>query len=735
MTSSVTHNLQSLRNTVRSSKPVIMVCLSNPADRELIMEFLPDKYEVVVSGNEMPDQDFDICVIDKPSFEKLKNKIVAYKEQKSPVQVPFLLFVKGEQWSKTLDPAWNIVDDVIPVPTPTPILVSRIDTLLQSRRHSVELKRKTEELELFKEAIDATNVGITIVDALQEDMPIIYANEGFKKMTGYSTREIMGRNCRFLQNDDRRQGTIDDIRSYVDKNQQGSARVKNYKKDGTPFWNELSIAPITNCDGMVTHFVGIQKDITELINTQDALRERNKEKSCLHRIGNVGRKYDDIDKILKEAASIIPEGWQFPEVAEAMIEFNDRQFKSSKFKDTPWSLTSESKVEGKDLSVKVVYLEEKPIKDKGPFIVEEVELIDAIRDTLSLEIESMLSRQKLEERQRIWAQLIQKNPALVQIINNDEIVFINKSGAELYGVDDPEELIGKPWKDFVRFGETDPGIVEERIKNVMEGGTAPPKIYKAWTVDDKTRYVELQSVPIMYKGKNMMMTVGQEVTERVKFENELQQSLSEKEVLLQEIHHRVKNNLAVVSGLLQIQRFSSDDEGVNKVLSNSEMRIRSMALIHEKLYQSQSLSDIDFKIYIEDLLKTIRKTIQFDKNIAVQINCDSVFVNVNQAVPCALILNELLSNAIKHAFEDNNEGEVTINIHESEDRMLVEVADNGRGIPEGFDLNSVHSMGFTIVQTLLKQLEADFEINTANGTQFLFSFKKCNRKGSSSNLV
>ncbi|MDZ7716167.1 MAG: PAS domain S-box protein [Balneolaceae bacterium] len=718
-----------------NTKPVIMVCLSNPADSELIMELLPDRYEIIVSEDELLNDDFDICVIDKPSFEIHKKEIVSYKEQKSPVQVPFLLFVKGDQWSRTLDPAWNIVDDVIPVPTPAPILISRIDTLLQSRKHSLELKRKTEELELFKQAIDATNVGVTIADAQQEDDPIVYANEGFRKMTGYNIGEIIGKNCRFLQNDNREQKAVKDIRSYIVNSQQGNARLKNYKKDGTPFWNELSIAPIEDDNGVVTHFIGIQKDVTELINTQDALRERNKEKSCLYRIGSLGRKHDDIDKILQEAASIIPDGWQYPEITEAIIEFDGKQFKSSGYRDAPWSLTSETEIEEKNLLVKVVYREERPTEDEGPFIAEEVELIGAIRDTLFLEIESILSRQKLEERERFWAQLIEKNPALVQIIDNDKIKFINKSGAALYGIDDPEELIGKPWKDFVNFGEANVGVVDERIKNVLKGEASPPRIFKAWTADDNMRYVELQSVPIMYEGKRMMMTVGQNVTERVNFEKELQQSLNEKEVLLQEIHHRVKNNLAVVSGLLQIQRFSSDDENVNKVLANSEMRIRSMALIHEKLYQSNSLSEIDFKAYIEDLLKTIRKTIQFDEDIEVQINCDSVSVNVNQAVPCALILNELVSNAMEHAFEDSSGGKITINIHESEGRLVVKVADNGKGMPEDFDLNSVETMGFTIVQTLFKQLEADFEINTENGSQISFSFEKRDRKGSSSNLV
>jgi two-component sensor histidine kinase len=217
--------------------------------------------------------------------------------------------------------------------------------------------------------------------------------------------------------------------------------------------------------------------------------------------------------------------------------------------------------------------------------------------------------------------------------------------------------------------------------------------------------------------------------------NEKNTALNEKNVLLQEVHHRVKNNLAVISGLLHIQRFSSDDEKLNKALEASEMRIKSMALIHEKLYQAESLSEIDFKHYIEDLLIAILGTIGVDDHITASCNCDSMKLNVNQAMPCALIINELISNSIEHAFIEQKRGEVRIRLKEQDGRVCITLKDNGIGLPENFIKREMTSMGTTIINALLDQLEADFKAFNDNGAIIEFSFLKKDAKGSSSALI
>lgn len=215
---------------------------------------------------------------------------------------------------------------------------------------------------------------------------------------------------------------------------------------------------------------------------------------------------------------------------------------------------------------------------------------------------------------------------------------------------------------------------------------------------------------------------------------DLKIALREKNVLLQEVHHRVKNNLAVISGLLQIQQFDSEDEVQNKILGNSVARIKSLALIHEKLYQSESLSNIELKSYLHDLIKSIKQSSTIYKEIDIHIQCEEIIVNVNQAVPCALILNEVVSNALEHAFKDQESGNIWVSVNESNNEITFSIKDDGIGISEQDYMNST-SVGFTIIKTLIKQLSAHLEIINEKGTHLIFSFQLQDTKGAHSHKV
>ncbi|MBD3615212.1 MAG: hypothetical protein HUJ22_01470 [Gracilimonas sp.] len=215
---------------------------------------------------------------------------------------------------------------------------------------------------------------------------------------------------------------------------------------------------------------------------------------------------------------------------------------------------------------------------------------------------------------------------------------------------------------------------------------------------------------------------------------DLKIALSEKDVLLQEVHHRVKNNLAIISGLLQIQQFDLEDEALNKILGNSVTRIKSLALIHEKLYQSESLSNIEFRSYLKDLIKSIKKSSSIYKEIEIHIHCDEIIVNVNQAVPCALILNEVVSNALEHAFQNQESGNIWVSVNKNGDEVTFSVKDDGIGVSEQDYMNST-SIGATIIKTLIKQLNASYEITKEEGTSVIFSFQLQDIQGAHSHKV
>jgi two-component sensor histidine kinase len=221
-----------------------------------------------------------------------------------------------------------------------------------------------------------------------------------------------------------------------------------------------------------------------------------------------------------------------------------------------------------------------------------------------------------------------------------------------------------------------------------------------------------------------------EITDRIQAEDMLRASLAEKEVLLKEIHHRVKNNLQVISSMLSLQAYALRDPAALNAFAESQDRIRSMALIHEKLYRSQDLAGIEFGGYLEDLAAYLVRSYQrVERPIQLGIKADGVRLGVDQAVPCGLIVNELVSNALKHAFppdaDRRSSSPDTIHVRlegKREGWLSLIVGDNGVGFPQDVDFDHTDSLGLQIVSTLVGQLNGEITLNGAEGAEFTITF-------------
>lgn len=345
------------------------------------------------------------------------------------------------------------------------------------------------------------------------------------------------------------------------------------------------------------------------------------------------------------------------------------------------------------------------------------------------------AREKAVENQKRWERLVEQDPNLVMIHIDGEIQFINAAGAQMMGATDPKELVGKSAYEF--FHESDyQKRREATTPQKRNGNSYTPKVRKVYGLDKNERFVQIESVPIRYFGKKASQTVGLDITEHIKYENELKKSIEEKTILLQEVHHRVKNNLAVTSGLLYMQRVSTDNPEIASLLGESERRIKTMTLIHELLYSSTDLSSIPIDEYITSLVELIKNSLDPEENVEVKIIADSFSINVTQAVPCALILNELISNSYKHAFEPGENGLIEVIITQNNDTAEFIIKDNGQGIPEKV-LNDENrsSLGLTIVNTLIRQVDGTIKIKKENGTKAKFHFKRAdNSKSGGSTL-
>ena len=211
-----------------------------------------------------------------------------------------------------------------------------------------------------------------------------------------------------------------------------------------------------------------------------------------------------------------------------------------------------------------------------------------------------------------------------------------------------------------------------------------------------------------------------EIEQRVNAEEKLKSSLAEKEVLLKEIHHRVKNNMQIITSLLGLQMRNMDDAGERELFRESQERIYAMALVHEKLYQSDNLANIDFKEYIGGLISEYRKSYdRISRRVHFNVQVEDVELGIDEAIPCGLIINELITNSLKHAFPGEENGQVDILFQkENNNGYLLKIADNGKGFPEKVFYEDSISMGFQLVRALVSQLNASINVDGSNGGTF-----------------
>jgi len=287
-----------------------------------------------------------------------------------------------------------------------------------------------------------------------------------------------------------------------------------------------------------------------------------------------------------------------------------------------------------------------------------------------------------------------------------------------------EELTSQPFINFIHPDDLNSTISEMEVLN--QG---------AMSVNFENRYITKtgEIVRINWNSKRDDFTklyycTARDVTDEYNKKKELLSNISEKEILLREIHHRVKNNLQIISSLLSLQSGAqSKNKELKKLYEDSQNRIKSMAAIHELFYQSESLNKINFSEYLYKLSNDLVITFKGERNkIKVVLEVDRIFLNLDTAVPLGLIINEIISNSLKHGILDDKEGEIIISLQEVKPTFFqLKIGDNGSGIPSNIDISQSESLGFTLITSLIEQLDGKFHLNSSsNGTFYDISFYK-----------
>lgn len=243
--------------------------------------------------------------------------------------------------------------------------------------------------------------------------------------------------------------------------------------------------------------------------------------------------------------------------------------------------------------------------------------------------------------------------------------------------------------------------------------------------DRENIVLETFLTPIKITGKNKfdVACLAVDLTDKKEIELRLRKLLTEKEFLLKEVHHRVKNNLQVISSILNLQSSYVKDKGTLEILRESQNRIKSMSFIHERLYRSDDFSSVNFSGYINSLSSNLVRTYIIDHgNIKLDLDLGDFNLSLDQAIPCGLILNELISNSIKYAFPGNREGKIRIELYREGGKIYFNVSDNGVGLPDNLDVEKTDSLGLQLVYILISQLDGDITVISKKGTTFLFNF-------------
>ncbi len=468
-----------------------------------------------------------------------------------------------------------------------------------------ERYRAEAALRVSEHALQAISQGVVISGS---DQLIISANASFATITGYSVAQVLGRNCKFLQGPDTDPLTVAAIRTALHRSAGFAGEILNYRQDGTAFWNDLTITPVLDGQGALTHFIGIMRDINERKQAETALRASNQ---------------------LYETAALATN--------------------------------------------------------------------DAIWD------------RDLTRNTTVW----------------------NAGYQTLFGYS-PEVTEPNPrsWTDFIHPEDAD--RVLDGFQKMIDGGG------RIWSDEYRFRRVDGSYADIFDRGYILRDEQGratriigamQDVTARKQAQGELQILLKEKTALLLEVHHRVKNNLQVITSLLRLEAGRSTVPEAVSVLEAMQGRIRSMAQLHEFLYRSGTFASVDLGVYLGQVATQGFNSQVLSANLLqLKLHMGSVQVGLDQAMVCGLLVNELVSNCLKHGFPDDRSGQVYVELHPADPATVQTdglwrlcVRDTGAGLPADFEDRREHSLGMTLVGIWSQQAGGALEIQSQPGTGTEFS--------------
>lgn len=338
------------------------------------------------------------------------------------------------------------------------------------------------------------------------------------------------------------------------------------------------------------------------------------------------------------------------------------------------------------------------------------------------------TREAVKAKELAELYLLVSEAMIVELNNKGDIRRINQRGCQVLGYNS-NQLVGKNWFDITIPEDIRPQV-KEVFSRLMRKEIEQTEYYEneVLTKTGGTKFISWHNLVVYDETGQPTGTLssGIDITERKKVENKFKQGLHEKEILLKELYHRTRNNMQVIIGILQLQSATEEGYTQEELIRETTNRIESMSLIHKMLYQSQNLSEIYLNGYIAELAELLFKSYRKDKNkIKFTMELQEILVNIDTASPCGLIINELVSNALKYAFPGDKEGEIILTLEKTEENtIIITVNDDGVGVPDDFDYRNQQSLGMKLIHNITEyQLNGSVEYSRNIGLRCRITFK------------
>ena len=572
-------------------------------------------------------------------------------------------------------------------------------------------------ISILIQAIKSSIDGMAILD---KDNRYIFLNKAHAEIYGYSSpSDLIGKTWHILYTKPELNRFKKEIIPILVEKGCWRGRATGLKKNGEIFDQDLSLT-LLDSGGLIC----VVRDITEIVNTEkELLDSKNRYKSLFKKNYSIMLIIDPKTGNIVDAneAACKFYGWTHVELTSMKIQQINTLSSSEVNKEM-----QRAKTEKRKHFIFKHRISSGEIKDvevySGPIVFSGKKYLYSIIHDISYRIKVEEELHLNEEKMRL---LVEGTRELFFYTQDSDakVTYISPSVELITGYKVKDWIGQSHW--FVTDSEINKLAKQRTGKHLKGIKTKGPIIVEVRHANGNPILLEVFESPIIKQGKvTGVHGVAHDITKRVNAEKQIQKDLKIKETLLKEIHHRVKNNLSIIISLLNMQseKIKTKKDAID-AFRKSRDRVYSMALIHEKLYNSEDLSGIDMKSYIENIAGELLRTYSYDIKIQMNLDLENIFLDIDKAVPCGLIINELITNEIKHSFVNLDSGLINIILKRSENNEnILIIKDNGIGLPEGFDILKQKSLGLRLINILTNQIDGKLEYSNNDGAVFKISF-------------